>query len=309
MTAADPTLCRFAFCNDLHARWAPGVAGQPGYPGANDRAEWLLAQTAPGGLLAGVDFLLGGGDLIHGEDLAAITAELDALQARLRRLPVPFFPCCGNHEIRQNEGDAAYEEPYRRTFGADRFDYALPAGAAEIIVLNNAGTFHVTAPRREARYQALRRLLRARPAVPKILVCHVPLVPVRDRPVLQESFGFISYQTLEGELLDLLDAEGASVRLVLSGHLHLTGMVERLGVRHLAVAGTASLPHDYAIVTVTAQAIEVEVRSLPAELHRPATNIHGPPRHARDYTDARHATAGAYLRGNPEERTFRVPLK
>ena len=307
MTDPDHSRIRFAVFNDLHAQWTQGAA-ESGYPGANVRAEWLLAQTAPGGTLADVDFILGGGDLIHGESLAAITVEMAGLQARLARLPVPFFPCCGNHEIRQAEGDAAHEEPYRRAFGEDRFDYALPAGVAEIIVLNNAGTFHVTAARREARYQALRRLLRARPVVPKILVCHVPLVPVRDRGVLQESFGFISYRTLEGELLDLLDAEGPAVRLVVSGHLHLTGMVERKGVRHLAVAGTASWPHDYAVITVTPQAIAVEVRSLPGNLHDPATNLHGPPRHAQLYIDAGHPTEALYLRGQPEERRFAVPL-
>lgn len=303
-----PAPVRFAVFNDLHAQWAPG-AKEPGYPGANARADWLLAQVAPGGTLADIDFVVGGGDLIHGESLGAIAAEMRALKQRLARLPVPYFPCCGNHEIRQAEGQAAYEKPYRRAFGAAKFDYAIPAGAAEIIVLNNGGSFHVTSARREERYRALGRLLATRPEVPKILVCHVPLVPVRDRDTLRESFGFISYRTLEGELLDLLDAKGGAVRLVVSGHLHLTGMVVRKGVRHLAVAGTASLPHDYAEVTVMARAIKVEVRSLPKHLHNPATNIHGLPRHARDYTDATHPTARSYLRGTAQERCFEIPSK
>ncbi len=209
----------------------------------------------------------------------------------------------------QAEGVAAYEAPYVRAFGRGKFDYVIPAGPAEIIVLNNGGTFHVTARRREARAEAFKKMLTARPGVPKIIICHVPLVPVRDRDVLRESFGFISHTTLEGELLDLLDQHGAAVRLVLSGHLHLSGMIQRRGVRHCVASGTASFPHDFAVVTITGQAIEVELRGLPVKLRNPATNIHGVPRWRRGFTDAAHCSHAAYLRGNAGERKFRVPLK
>lgn len=299
---------RFAVANDLHAQFAPSATMHTGYPGANARAEWFFSQTKPGGALAGMDFIMGAGDLIHGESLESIGAEMAALKERLAQLPGPFHPCCGNHEVRQLEGDVAWEEPYVRAFGADRFDYAIPAGAAEIIVLNNAGTYHVTAARREARLENFRRLLRARPGVPKILVCHIPLLPVRDNAVLRESFGFLSYKALEVELLDALEVEGRDVRLIISGHLHLTGMVAAGGVRQLVTSGTASFPHDYPVVTVTPEAIAVEVRTLPAELHEPRTNLHGRPRYQKDYTDSAHPTADAYLRGNAGERAFTIPL-
>lgn len=304
-TATDTV--RFAVINDLHSQFAPNPT-EPGYPGANARAEWMLDQFGAGGALASVDFVVGAGDLIHGEKLPSIAAEMRAFRRRLRRLAVPFHPCCGNHEIREREGDARYERPYRLAYGADRFDYRVAAGAADVVVLNNAGTFHVTAKRREARADALVRMLRQGPGRPKILVCHVPLVPVREPAVLRESFGFRSYMNLESELRDILDTEGADVRLVVSGHLHLTGMAERGGVRHLVTAGTASFPHDFALITVTRHRISVEVRSLPASLHEPASNIHGPPRYKTGYTDADHRTHRAYLRGQPSERRFRIAL-
>ena len=131
---------------------------------------------------------------------------------------------------------------------------------------------------------------------------------MRDRDVLHESFGFRSYRCLEVEILDLLDVYGADVQLVVSGHLHLTGMVNRRGVRHLVTAGTASFPHDYAVITVTNRRIEVEVRSLPKSLHEPASNIHGPPRYAKGYTDSKHKTHASYLRGLATERNFSIPL-
>ncbi|MCF7687629.1 MAG: metallophosphoesterase [Cephaloticoccus sp.] len=298
---------RFAVINDLHAQFAPKPS-QPGYPGANERAEWMLAQFSSGGALAGMDFVVGAGDLIHGEDLRSITAELKAMRQRLKQLTVPFYPCCGNHEIRQAEGNPAYEAPYWQTYGKDRFDYAISAGAAEIIVLNNAGTFHVTAKRREQRFDRLKHMLGARPGVPKIVVCHVPLVAIRDRDILHRSFGFLSYRCLETEILDLIDTHGADVRLVVSGHLHISGMVKRHGVAHLVTAGTASFPHDYAMITVTSRTVAVEVGSLPRPLHNPASNIHGPPRYTRGFTDPKHQTPRTYLRGNPSERKFTVPI-
>lgn len=298
---------KFAVINDLHAQFAPNPK-QPGYPGANGRAEWMLRQFSPGGAHAKLDFVIGAGDLVHGEDMKSIAAELKALQPHLRKLAVLFYPCCGNHEIRQSEGDPAYEKPYATAFGADKFDYAICTEAVEIIVLNNGGTYHVTAARREERALKFQSMLEARPGVPKIVICHIPLVSVRDRDVLHESFGFRSYRCLEVELLDLIDTHGADVRLVVSGHLHLTGMVNRRGVRHLTTAGTASFPHDYAIITVTKQQIKVEVRNLPKTLHEPASNIHGPPRYAKGYTDPQHRTHLAYLRGNASERKFTVKL-
>jgi hypothetical protein len=85
-------------------------------------------------------------------------------------------------------------------------------------------------------------------------------------------------------------------------------MVQAGGVRQLVTSGLASFPHDYPVVTVTSRSIEVEVRTLPAELHEPRTNLHGLPRYKKDYTDPGHPTAETYLRGNPAERNFSIPL-
>lgn len=298
---------KFAVINDLHAHFDLGSTAK-GYPGANARADWMLTQFEKDGSLTDVDFVILAGDLIHGENLQSIGTEMKAMRERLDRLVVPFYPVCGNHEIQQAEGNAEYEKPYRDAFGGDRFDYVIPAGPVEIIVLNNAGTFHLTAARREERYLALKRMLEAHLEMPKILVSHVPMICVRDHDVLAESFGFRSYRCLETELLDLLDLRGSTVRLAISGHLHLTGMVERKGIKHLVTAGTASFPHDYAIVNVTSENIEVEVRNLPSDLHDPASNIHGSPRYQKGYVDPLHPTHDLYLGGQEDERGFSVPL-
>ena len=299
---------RFLVLNDLHLQVVPSATMDTGYPGANARAEWLFSQCAAGGSLADVDFILSAGDLVEGENLEATTEELKLLQDRVRRLPMRFYPCCGNHEIQGGEGNPVYEAPYRAAFGDDKFDYVIPAGPAEIIVLNNAGTFHVTPTRRAARHAALRRMLEANPRVPKILVCHIPLISVRDEATLRASFGHVTYRCLESELLDLIDDAGSKVRMAISGHQHLTGAADRAGVKHFVVSGAASVPHDFAVVTVTSTEIEVEVRSVPSHLHVATTNIHGGPTFPHDYTDTDHPTMKSYLMGNPGERNFRVSL-
>lgn len=297
-------MSRFLVFNDMHAQWGDAAPATAGYPGAERRAEWLMAQLATPGAFGGLDFAVAAGDLIHGESIPSIEVQLRALRTRFDRLPIPIWPCVGNHEIKQMEGNPAYEAPYRAVFGGDRMDYVIPAGSAELIVLNDAGCFHVTAERREARLRFLHQALRNRPEVCKIVACHIPLIPLRDPDILRESFGFLSWHNLDAELLDVLDACGQSVKLVVSGHLHLTGMVMRRGIAHLATAGTASYPHDIVVVDVREGRIDVEVIALPADLHEPATNLHGRPRFHHDYTDPAHPDHATYLRGTPTERRF-----
>lgn len=298
----------FVVLNDLHARFASNKAKCSGYIGAEKRAKWLMRQISPKGILAKVDFVLSAGDLIHGESLSAITEELAAFERQLSKMPVPFYPCCGNHEIRQMEGDPKHERAYRRFIRGAAFDYSFMAGACEIIVLNNAGSFHISRERRNQRHKNLMRLLQAHPGVPKIVVCHIPLVAIREERVLRKSFGFLTYKCLESELLDVLDMYGEEVRLVVSGHLHLTGMVQRGKVRHLVASGAASFPHDFPIITVTPEALAVDIFTLPEEMHEPRTNLHGRPRYNYDFQDSTHPDIDTYLRGLPKERNFIIPL-
>lgn len=176
------------------------------------------------------------------------------------------------------EGNPACEAPYRAIFGGDRMDYVIPAGSTELIVLNNAGCFHVTPERREARYLFSGSGPAQPPRRPQDPGLPHPAHPAARAPyILRESFGFLSWHNLEAELLDRLDASGPSVKFVISGHLHLTGMVMRRGIAHLATAGTASFPHDIAVVDVRDNRIDVEVIALPVDLHEPADQSPRPP--------------------------------
>ena len=95
------------------------------------------------------------------------------------------------------------------------------------------------------------------PAQPKVLGCHIPVVPIRQEPVLAKSFGFRSYQAHDPELLEVIDAHAATIVAVLSGHLHLTGCVQRKGVHHISISGTASYPSNFARFDVYDKRIEM----------------------------------------------------
>ncbi len=160
----------------------------------------------------------------------------------------------------------------------------------------------------QRRNEWLRGVLEESAGVAKIICCHIPLIPIREEPVLAKSFGFVSYTAKDAQLLRLVDEHAESIVAVLSGHLHLTGMVLRKGVHYVSLSGTASYPCDFASFDVYADRIRMRVHSLPKELQTPDTNIHGARRHKVDYTDAAHLTAESYVRGNPDERDVEMGL-
>jgi len=215
----------------------------------------------------------------------------------------------GNHENVQREGDAEYQAPYIAAFGADRVNFTFRAGGIQFVVVNNSGS--PTSNQKStglARNQWVRSALESPPRIPTILCCHIPLVPIRERAVLEQSFGFTSYLAHDHELLKLVDLHADRIVAVLSGHLHLTGVVERNGVYHIDVSGSASYPCDFACHEVFADHMRVRMYSLPLEYLTPVSNIHGMRRHKIDYTDADHATHELYIRGNPQERALEIPL-
>lgn len=303
----DHPRLQFHLINDIHYRDARYELGIPTYAGANNRAGWLLQALRDPGSLPPVDFIIANGDLVHGESIEAIEPECWFMAAALNQLPVEVFPVIGNHEVKQNEGDRKWEQPFKDAFSVTDH-YSFEREGIVFIIFNNAGTGKDLPPSvRDRRCENLQRLLARHRDQPKIIACHVPLVCVREEEVLAASMGFDSYKCLEPEILEAIEAEADSVLAVLSGHIHLTGSLVQNGIRHVVVSGTGSFPHDIARFSVFDDRIEVEVIQLPSNLWQPETNIHGASRHGRDYTDSLHPTHLAYLMGNPDERTFTIP--
>ncbi len=302
-SAARPRL-RFVQINDLHVQ-APGAAVRT-YAQANEKARWLVAEI---NREPRPDFVLGIGDLIHGERLEQLPRDFAVFQEIIKPLAVPFYPGLGNHEVIQREGDPRYEKAYREMFGHQRVNYTFSAGGLRFIMLNNSGATVVGPEIVRQRNAWLRDVLQAHRGQPKIVGCHIPLVPVRNEPVLTRSFGFRSYTAHDEELLGLVDEHADSIIAVLSGHLHLTGALERGGVHHISIAGTASYPSDFARFELFDDRLTMQVCQLPAELAKAAPSIHGRPRHKVDFTDSTHDTGETYQSGRGEERNLTVTLK
>jgi hypothetical protein len=299
----DRPRLRFVQWNDTHVQ----AASRTAYRLANEKLAWLVETVNAETLFPLPDFVLGIGDLIHGESLTKLEADFDLWKKATAGLRCAFRPVAGNHENLQQEGDERHEAAYRAAFGDDRLNYSFRQGGIHFIALDNSGAPGTNrTPVGRRRNDWLRSQLSAFPNEPKIVCCHIPLTPVREEAVLRRSFGFASCTAGDAELLKLVDQHAGRVLAILSGHLHLTGVVQRKGVYHIVVSGTASYPCDFALYEVFADRVRVRMQPLPERLRTPDTDLHGRPRHPIDYTDATHPTHDAYLRGNASERAFDI---
>ena len=305
-TATGKPKMAFLQVNDLHVQTPnPPAKARKTYEKANEKAGWLVEEINR----QRPDFVLGIGDLIHGSILEQLPRDMALFQQIFKPLQVPFYPGVGNHEVVQREGNPEYEKAYRDAYGDERVNYTFEAGGLRFIVLNNSGAPKVAAEIAQRRNGWLRDVLEAYPRQRKILACHIPLVPVRDEPILAKSFGFGSYAAQSAELLALVDQHADSILAVLSGHLHLTGLVERKGVYHISVAGTANYPCDFARFELFDDRLTMRVCQLPTELATAAPPFHGRPRLKEDVTDSTHPTADLYNTGNATERNLTIRFR
>ena len=307
----DEPLLRFIQINDLHIQAPPqpdGLPKPPGYALANDKARWLVEAINHGRLAERTDFVVGVGDLVHGERLDRLGPDLMQAKTILGGLNVPFHPVVGNHENIQQERSPRHMQAYSDAFGADRVEYAFVRKGVLFVALDNSGA-PFSAKAAAVRNAWLKDVLAEHARLPKIILCHIPLIAVRDADVLAKSFGFPSDYDRDGGTLALVEQHASTVIAVLSGHLHLTGMKTKAGICHLSLSGSASYPSDGAAVfEVFPDRVSVQVKQLPEELAGAEPSIHGKPRHAEDFVDADHSSGEAYQAGTAVERTFTFPL-
>ena len=297
-------LFRFLQVNDLHIEHEG-----KGYKDANVRASWLFNALKSERYFPKPDFILGIGDIISGESLDGVKKDFEYLHENfLDGLSIKFYHIMGNHECKQNEGNPEFEAPFIKANGPDSLNFSFEYKGIEFIALNNSGTFVITDELEHVRKERLKALLQKKPSLPKIVCCHIPIIPIRDESVLAQSFGFSSYKTKDTSILGLLQAPEHKVRAVLSGHIHFTGSVVKEGIHHTTISGLASFPHDIALYSVFSDRIDVEVIRIPSDLLMPVTNIHGAGRHKKDFTDSTHSSYTQYIMGNENERSFSIQL-
>ena len=123
-------LFRFAQVNDLHVQAIePAVKSpQQTYERANEKARWVVEAINDQTLGLRPDFVVGLGDLIHGEGLDRLAPDLRALREIIKPLQCPFYPVVGNHEVVQQERSPQYLRPCCDAFAKDRMDYIFIHG-------------------------------------------------------------------------------------------------------------------------------------------------------------------------------------
>jgi hypothetical protein len=298
----------FAQINDLHVQAAdPTLPYVEPYPLANERAHWLIDAINKESFCPLPEFVIGLGDMIDGDILERLAPDQEFFSEVIAPLRCPFYPVVGNHEVVQQEHSPQHLQAYIAAYGENRVNYTFDWGGVLFIAVNNSGGDN---PDNGAiRRKWLQQVLRSNRERPKILLCHIPLLPLREETVLAESFGFSSYKDADPGMLSLVEEYSETVIAVLSGHLHLTGMQVRKGIVHLSLSGTASYPCDGAVVyDVYADRIVATIHEIPYNLAQVSPTIHGKPRHDRDFTDAGHLTAQQYQRGVEGERRFVIDL-
>lgn len=300
---------RFFLWNDIHVRNPEVPDRPPPYPLANEKAQWAVecAQGKHG--VEPPDFIMSAGDIIDGEipDFGQDFAYLK--EAVLDKLPVPFMPCLGNHENEQGEGIPEKYRAYDACFGEGRRNYVFTYRGMGFIVVDTSGGHRTPDEVTAVRNAFMEHAFAAFDGMPVFVVTHVPLVAFREEEVLTASFGWPSWRVLDPRMLEIVEAHRDSVVAVLSGHLHLSGMCIVNGITHVDVAGTAAYPCDYAEIDVFDDHVDVQLRSVPEEMRQRGGDTHGKPRHPIDYTDAEHKDYASYVMGNPDERSFVIPLE
>ncbi len=107
-SAASKTRPRFTFVqiNDTHVEGPRDDGKGTAYAMANEKLAWWVAEMNRGKT---PDFVVGIGDMIHGESLERLPLELDYFRRAIEPLRCPFYPAMGNHEVVQREGSADRE--------------------------------------------------------------------------------------------------------------------------------------------------------------------------------------------------------
>jgi hypothetical protein len=77
--------------NDMHINMQGSESSElaKGYPGKNERPQWLINAVKEGGVFQKLSFILGLGDLVDGETLQEIENELMIIKARHRPSLLP----------------------------------------------------------------------------------------------------------------------------------------------------------------------------------------------------------------------------
>lgn len=306
-------LFTFVQLNDTHIQ-DPARKPLP-YEKCNEKVDHLVKSINAEKYFKLPDFVLLAGDIVNGgatfqrpSTKAEIANDLRVAKKILDGLKCPYHMVIGNHEyVGWSTNDAVYAG-YEEVFGAGKINYTFPHKGVLFVCIDDFKDWGTEAGMTAARNVWLADVFKRYPDTPKIITGHFPVYCVRDEKVFLESIGLKINWMWGDSTRQFLKNNKSTVIAFLAGHNHLTGAIEVDGIQHIVVSGTASYPCDYAHYAVYPDHIDVTMYQMDGEYLTPKTSLHGPPRHKKGFTDSRHKTPEAYVKGNPDERAFTIPL-
>ncbi len=266
------------------------------------------------------DFVLVVGDFINGSGLNLLQPECEYARKILDELKCPYYTVVGNHEVLNTEDNPRFLNAYVRTFGQDRVNYSFVHKGFQFILFDDSNGLGTGNDATFLRNEWLINTLKANENYPKFIICHIPLVALRDDKVLDKSFGYWTYKLRGDDTFRIIENYSDTVIAVLNGHVHLTGMTKTNNywlsflfpgendIYHIAPSGLASYPCHYAHYTVYENRIDVRMIQVARDLVTPLSNIHGKQFHNQEFLDSGHKSPDAYVCGNKDENIFSIPL-
>lgn len=261
----------FVYLCDTHLGADPmGYQQQKGYPQHLPELFGLLSDVIR--TRGDIACVLHGGDLVDRADERCLR-----MAGLLRELPVPVYLCLGNHDTTVPDALGMWLEAHPDYFPGDSPDYSIDLGDA---VIHVAPTQWSAAPppyywERELSPQFLPEQLATlegevshRFDRPHVICTHSPVSAV---PTAQTGFDepFHEPPNAFTALFRDLWRRHRCVRLLLSGHNHVTSCRVEEGVAMVTGSAFSEAPFEFKIVTIDAAGLSVRSETLAGRVSFP----------------------------------------
>ena len=217
-----------------------------------------------------VEIVIHGGDVVH----AATFPQVQLAAALMGALGRPVFVTLGNHDLTGRESFQQWQDMAAQQRWLTVVDAHLPLDECDVVTMNNrwataegTGMYWPlgTRPYHEAigeeQLQWLDAVLSSDAAKPAIVAVHAPIHPLPPELTGTEGLYKVPDAEYAAAMQVVLDRH-PRVRLVLSGHCHVTFAQRRGGRVDLTTASLSEAPLQMRLIDVRDGAIDVTTHTL-----------------------------------------------
>ncbi|WP_054955738.1 metallophosphoesterase family protein [Paenibacillus dakarensis] len=260
-------MVRFLYITDTHlGSNGAGFQQQPAYPDQLghllDGIRHILKEESE------IDFILHGGDMVHGCSEHTIEMAREAFQ-----FDVPLYLSVGNHDLDRPDAAELWLKHAPGFFASGKaLDYQVQVNGVMLHVMPNQWDREQLYYWKQAQdpfytEDQMRRLeadIRRDPDLIHLLAVHNPVFGVMpEQTGLMEVIHEVD-SDFRRYILDLMDRY-PQLKCVLSGHNHINSLYHVEGGLLLSSSSLIETPFEYKIIEINQNRIQVETRSLPIQ--------------------------------------------